>query len=255
MKKSRKKVPYSQPSKRNPMVDVPTNAARRAKTLESEKAADARLRAALGNPKDVHGKPVPGHIVSTMAASHLVAVPGLNIADDFTYIANTFLAKLRYQHGCIVSVTALWKSFLHLLDSVDTSFAQKIINYEIPFRWYTAGYIAKIASEYDLMPSAIATVEIWEDEKGFRQIAVQRDGTRREIRPEDYFPEPPMLFCPGTTVSEGMAARGSFPSSQKIFYEDSLINVATPEPSEVEEIRKKFSSWSALRSSSQRHKP
>jgi hypothetical protein len=60
MKDPRKKVPYTKPSKRNPLKDIPSDAARRAKHREAEKEAETELRKALGNPTDANGQRLAG---------------------------------------------------------------------------------------------------------------------------------------------------------------------------------------------------
>src|SRR5580698_2734100 len=108
-KKHGKKVPYTQPSKRNLMQDIRTVAGRRAKARSVEKMASNKLRAALGNPIDKKGKPLPGHIVTTMAASHIFSSPGQSVVNDFEATADMFLGKLTYLPSSSVSISHLWK--------------------------------------------------------------------------------------------------------------------------------------------------
>jgi len=268
MKKPRERVPYTKPSKRNPMQDIHTDAARRAKLLAAEKDADARLRSALGNPTDKRGKPVAGHIVRTMAASHLVSSAGQSVADDFVFAAGMFLSKLKYQLAYAVSVSSLWKTFLDLVEAADAHFAREIAyGYESAFRWYVAGCVQRIDSEYDRLPDAIVSFEIWNNKGQRKFIAVQQDGVRR-VYPPDKFPEPPMLLRAGTKVHEFIAVkdlkqmrqigfkrfcaeirsgkRKLSPRSLILVHEDTLINVARPNDSDLAEIRRNLTGFFLL---------
>lgn len=268
MKKSRKKVPYTKPSKRNPMVDIDTDAARRAKLLSAEKEAAAKLRAALDDPKNNKGKPVAGHVVMAIAASHLISSAGQSVTDDFGFAVDAFLSKFKYQPASMVSISSLWRTFLDLVQAADAHFAREIAyGYNSAFRWYVAGFLHRIKSEYDRLPNAIVTVEIWDIKGQFKHIAVQRDGVRR-LLPPDKFPEPPMLLQAGTEVHEFIAVndlklmskigfkrffaeiksgkRKLTPRSLKLLHEDTLINVACPPDSDLVEIRRYLTSWFSL---------
>src|SRR6266508_416380 len=94
MKKLRKKVAYRTASKRNLMMDILTDAGRRAKHRAAEKLAEAELRAALDYPRDEKGKPIAGHIVKTIAASFIHPSSGIDRAIDFEFAAGQFLRRL-----------------------------------------------------------------------------------------------------------------------------------------------------------------
>jgi hypothetical protein len=268
MKTPRKKVPYSKPSKRNPMQDIHTDAARRAKILAAEKEADTKLRSVLGNPTDKKGRPVAGHIVRAIAASHLVSSAVQSVAYDFGFAADTFLRKLTYHPAYMVRVSSLWKVFLNLLETADANFAREIARgYESAFNWYVVGCLQRIHAEYDRLPNAIVTVEIWDFKGQYKQIAVQRDGHRRELQ-RDAPPDPPMLLRAGAEVREFIAAndlkrmrqigfkrffteiesgqRHHSPRSLQLLHEDTLINVAPPTEPELAEIRRFLTSWCSL---------
>jgi hypothetical protein len=268
MKKSRKKVAYTQQSKRDLMRDIHTDAGRRAKILAAEKEANERLRSAVGNPIGKSGKPVARYVVQTIAAEHLLCSPGHSAADDFTFAADRFLRKLTYRPAYLLSIPRLWKLFLVLLDTANSNFASEIARgYESPFRWLVAGCVQRIDSEYHLLPNAIVNIEILKFKEKRKLIAVLRDGKRREIQPDEP-PAPPLLLRAGTQVHEfvapkdlaGMRQIGSArflaeiksgkrklsPRPLKLLHEDTLINVAPPTGPDLVEICRDLKSWFLL---------
>ena len=119
MKKPQKKVAYLKPGKRNPMQDIQTNAARRAKVLAAARQAESRLRTALNHPTNPNGKPVAAHLVTKIAAERLQSWDGSNHNSNFDFAAMIFLEKLEYQPGCTTSISTLWKTFLKLVEDAD----------------------------------------------------------------------------------------------------------------------------------------
>ena len=175
-----------------------------------------------------------------------------------------FLEKLSYKHGYRVSISRLWKTFIGLIEIADSNFAIEIARgYEPAFRWYLAGYIHLIESEYESQPSAIVMVEIYQGKKGHRCVAVQRDGNRRELLPDEP-PEPPMMLRAGTRVNELIALkdlkqigqigfkrflaeikagkRRLSPRSMRLLHEDSLMNVAPHSSPVLAETLQRFKS-------------
>lgn len=250
------------------MQDIHTDAARRAKILAAEKEADTKLRSALGNPTDKKGRPVAGHIVRAIAASHLVSSAVQSVAYDFGFAADTFLCKLTYHPAYMMHVSSLWKVFLNLLETADANFAREIARgYESAFNWYVVGCLQRIHAEYDHLPDAIVTVEIWDFKGQYKHIAVQRDGNRRELQ-RDAPPDPPMLLRAGTEVHEFIAANDLkrmrqigferffaeiksgkhklSPRTLRLLHEDTLINVALPTASDLTEIRRYLKSFFSL---------
>jgi hypothetical protein len=268
MKPSRNKVAYKKPSKRSPLVDIPTDAARRAKVLEAEKHAKSRLRVALGNPTDSRGKPVAGHVVTKIAADQLLATSDGSTVLDFEYLAHKFMSGLSYRHGFSIPVAGLWNTFIRQVEAGDADFAVTIARgFETAFRWYLAGYIHLIESDYAKLPHSIEMIEIWDGIKGHRLVAVQRDGNRRALE-RDQAPEHPALIRAGTKIYEFVARqdlrlmkqignakflaelktgkRALSPRALILMTEDTLINIQPPSPASLEAFRQQVASCCSL---------
>ncbi len=209
MRKPREKVPYRKPSKRNPMLDIPTEAARRAKVLAAEREADSRLRTALDNPTNARGKPVAAHLLKKIAAECLITREGSNHNRAFDFATKAFMQKLNYQWGCAPSISALWKTFLSLVAEVDPDCAAGFAkNYASAFRWCLAGHVHRLDMERDALPNSIVVVEIWKTRTGDIAVGIQRDGRRRLI-PTDQPPDIPMIIFAGSKIHH-------FPASQDL---------------------------------------
>jgi hypothetical protein len=261
MKKPRKKVPYKKPSKRNPVLDIQSDAGRRAKNRVAEKTSDNELRAALAYPKDGKGKPIAGHLVKTLAANQLRANPGTSHALDFEFAVEQFLSKLTYQRwGYATTISSLWKTFLKLIGETDPENVRQVAQTrERDFRFCVVGHVHRLNLEYDRLPYAIEVIEIWRGRKGVTQIGVQRDGQRRVI-PHDQPPEPPMVWHAGGSVSVFIAPEdlkrmrkmgydrfvaaykaGKIelsPRPLELLTEDTVMNVAPPTAADLVELRK-----------------
>ena len=260
MKKSCKKVPYNKQSKRNPMLDIQSDAGRRAKNRVAEKKSDNELRAALAYPKDGKGKPIAGHLVKTLAANQLRANPGKSHALDFEFALEEFLSKLTYQRwGYATTISSLWRTFLELIEETDPENVRQVAETrERDFRFCVLGHVHRLNLEYDRLPYALEAIEIWRGRKGITQIGVQRDGQRRVI-PHDEPPEPPMVWHAGSKISVFIAPRdlermrkmgcdrfvaaykaGKIELSPRplaLLTEDTILNVAPPAAADLVEVR------------------
>ena len=268
MSKRLKKSPYKQSSKRNSMLDIQTNAGRRAKHREAEQQAGTRLREAVGNLVDKKGRPLAGHIIANIAANRLISSPGQSASYDFEASVYLFLSSLSYFPNATVSVSLLWSTFLRLLEEANPNFAREIAGtYKIPFSWYVAGFVHRLRTEYDCRPEAIVTVEIWDDNGKLNHIGVQRDGNRRTIDLNNYPESPTMLragselhmYFAGEDVEQmkqiGMKRfvkeiisrkRKLAPRPGGMLHEDNLVNVAMPTESDLAAVRHDIKKYFSL---------
>jgi hypothetical protein len=187
------------------MLDISTDAGRTAKNRAADKKAEQCLRAAVGNPINEKGHPVPGHLLKTIASVRLHRVEVSSPVSIFDELMTCFLNPLTYSWGTIFSVSNLWNAFLELVTSVDIEIAMELArNYVHAFRWCVAGHLHLLNRDYESRPDAIIGVEIWSGKAGCISVAVRRNGEKSTI-PPDYSPENPRIVFAGTRVHEFLA--------------------------------------------------
>ncbi len=269
MKQTQNKAVYRRAGKRNVMKDISTPAGRQAKNRNAEKIAEQKLRKALDHPKDEKGKPVSGHLVTTLAANRLHAVSEHDCEWDFEITSGLFLEKLTYQPwGYATTVASLWDTFLQMVEKANIDSACDFAKfYRRDFKLYVIGHVQRLNLEYSRLPGALKTIEIYIQDNRETNFGVQNDGVRRFL-PLDAPPEHPVFVRAGSRLALWLApedrrrliqfghdeffkalASKKFklsPRPKELFTEDTLLNVAPPNGVDLDEIGKAIHSLLAL---------
>lgn len=243
------------------MKDIFTDAGRTATNRAVGKEAELQLRAALNDPRDEKGRPVALHHVKTLAASAIRASPGTDRESDFEFAAGLFLERLTYKRwGYTTTVSSLWNTFLQLVDEASPDCTRDFARTHMrDFHFCVVGHVQRLNLEYDRLPHALKTIQIWSSKNGNMQVGVQNDGVHRVI-PFDEPPAPPMLWRPGSKIPHWIAPEdlkrmrkmgcenfvdayksGKIelsPRPMELLTEPTLLNVAPPTAADLVEIRK-----------------
>jgi hypothetical protein len=163
----------------------------------------------------------------------------------------------------------LWKTFLKVVAETDSDSASEFADgYGAAFRWYVAGCVQRLSSEYERLPHALVCVEVSINKaERSRVVGIRRDGKRLELLPDET-PESPLMLRAGTTVHAWIAPQDLMrmqqmghkrflaaiksgklrlsPRPKELVAEDTLLNVAPPTVDDLVEIRRDLAGFFRL---------